>query len=362
MGSLVEKIRRFARGIGFDLVGFTPADSLPQDEQALLAWLSSGYAGEMSYMARDPSRRSNPKQILPEAKTIICLALNYYPGDHPYEGESEPLALPGRACLPDRRARGVGASEHPQFVLAHGPPHINGRISRYAWGTDYHQVIEEKLDLLEAFLRDEVNPSLKIKRYVDYGPILERAYASRAGLGFIGKNTMLITHEWGSWVFLAQLITDLELEYDQKLSNPHRPFSQCGSCTLCIDACPTGAIIAPFTLDARRCISYLTIENKGEIPTPVQAQIGDWVFGCDICQEVCPYNQQAQVTQNSFVRKGAGPWLDIGAILDLTEETFKSRFQHTPLLRPKHRGIQRNAKAVARNSVTVMSESGRTPV
>ncbi len=327
MDSLAEKIRQFALGIGFDLVGFTPADSLPQDEEALRTWLSNGYAGEMGYMARDPSRRSNPKQILPEAKTIICLALNYYSGDHP-------------------------------------PPrdHLNGRISRYAWGKDYHQVIEEKLDRLEAFLRDEVDPSLKIKRYVDYGPILERAYASRAGLGFIGKNTMLITHELGSWVFLAQLITNLELEYDQKLSSNHRPFSQCGSCTLCIDACPTGAIIAPFTLDARRCISYLTIENKGEIPVPLQAQMGNWVFGCDICQEVCPYNQQVPVTKNSALTKGTGPWLDTSAVLSMTEETFKARFQDTPLLRPKHRGMQRNAKVVARNFIAVTAESSRTPV
>ncbi len=355
MDSLAEKIRQFALGIGFDLVGFTPADALPQDEEALRTWLSNGYAGEMGYMARDPSRRSNPKQILPEAKTIICLALNYYPGDHPHEAESEPLALPGRA-------RGVGASEDQRLVSLHGPPHINARISRYAWGKDYHQVIEEKLNLLEAFLRDEVDRPLKIKRYVDYGPILERAYASRAGLGFIGKNTMLITHELGSWVFLAQLITNLELEYDQKLSSNHRPFSQCGSCTLCIDACPTGAIIAPFTLDARRCISYLTIENKGEIPVPLQAQMGNWVFGCDICQEVCPYNQQVPVTKNSALTKGTGPWLDTSAVLSMTEETFKARFQDTPLLRPKHRGMQRNAKVVVKNFVTVTAESSRTPV
>ncbi len=327
MDSLAEKICQFALGIGFDLVGFTPADSLPEDEQALLAWLSAGYAGEMGYMARDPSRRSNPKQILPEAKTIICLALNYYPGDHPLPSD-----------------------------------HLKGRISRYAWGEDYHQVIEEKLDLLEAFLRDEVDPSLKIKRYVDYGPILERAYASRAGLGFIGKNTMLITHEFGSWVFLAQLITDLELEYDQQPSSNHRPFSQCGNCTLCIDACPTGAIIAPFTLDAQRCISYLTIENKSDIPVPLQAQMGNWVFGCDICQEVCPYNQQVPMTKNSSMGKGAGPWLDTSAVLSMTEETFKVCFQDTPLLRPKHRGMQRNAKVVARNFITVTAESSRTPV
>ncbi len=339
MNSLAEKIRQFAQGIGFDLVGFTPADSLPQDEQALRAWLSAGYAGEMGYMARDPSRRSNPKQILPEAKTIICLALNYYPGDHPLTSNQRPLT-----------GNWESATDH-----------LKGKNSRYAWGKDYHHVIEEKLNLLEAFLRDEVDPSLKIKRYVDYGPILERAYASRAGLGFIGKNTMLITHEFGSWVFLAELITNLELEDDQTSSSHNRSFSQCGSCTLCIDACPTGAIIAPFKLDARRCISYLTIENKGEIPISLQAQMENWIFGCDICQEVCPYNQTVPTTKSSDLAKGAGPWLDISVALSITEETFKTRFQDTPLLRSKHRGIQRNAKVVAKNFLTLAEESGRIP-
>ena len=318
-----EDIRKFALGIGFDLVGFTPADPLPQHEQALRAWLSAGYAGEMAYMARDPSRRANPKQILPEAKTIICLALNYYPGDHPQR-----------------------KGEH-------------AKISRYAWGRDYHQIIEEKLDLLEAHLRNESGRPIKIKRYVDYGPVLERAYASRAGLGFIGKNTLLITHEFGSWVFLAELITDLQLDCDNLWSD--RLTSQCGNCTLCIDACPTGAIIAPFSLDARRCISYLTIENKGDIPPHLQAQMGDWVFGCDVCQEVCPYNHQTLRAKNPDRIEGTGPWLNISEAFTMDEETFKIRFQDTPLLRPKYKGIQRNARVAAKNLATATEESGRTP-
>lgn len=325
MAFQTENIRKFALGIGFDLVGFTPADPLPQHEQALRAWLSAGYAGEMAYMARDPSRRANPKQTLPEAKTIICLALNYYPGDHPEK------RLPA------------------------------GRVSRYAWGRDYHQIIEEKLDLLEAYLRDESGRPIKIKRYVDYGPVLERAYASRAGLGFIGKNTLLITHEFGSWVFLAELITDLEMEYDQPALRSDGPLSQCGNCTLCIDACPTGAIIAPFSLDARRCISYLTIENKGDIPPHLQAQMGDWVFGCDVCQEVCPYNHQTLRAKNPDMMQETGPWLNTGDVLTMDEETFKTHFQDTPLLRPKYKGIQRNARVVAKNLATATEESGRIP-
>ena len=319
MTSLTQKIRQFAQEIGFDLVGFTPADSLPDDEQALQGWLLAGYAGEMAYMARDPARRANPKQILPEAKTVICLALNYYPGDY------------------------------PEIKVESEPPHINGRLSRYAWGKDYHLILEQKLDRLAEYLQQEAGHPVKIKRYVDYGPILERAYASRAGLGFIGKNTLLITHEFGSWVFLAELITDLDLAQDLTDTIENRPSSQCGSCTLCIDACPTGALIGPFTLDARKCISYLTIEYKGDISTNLQTQMGDWVFGCDICQEVCPYNQQTPIAKDPESAQGAGPRLNLEEMLSMNEETFKTHYQDTPLLRPKHKGLQRNARIVANN-------------
>jgi len=189
-----------------------------------------------------------------------------------------------------------------------------------------------------------------IRRYVDYGPILERAYASRAGLGFVGKNTLLITQEFGSWVFLAEIITDLELEYDHPTVASHDPsFSECGSCSLCIDACPTMAIVAPFILDARRCISYLTIENKEQIPTDLQSQIGDWVFGCDVCQEVCPYNHQVPIAMNTDNTKGVGPWLDMHEVINMEEKAFKSRFRNTPFLRPKYKGLQRNTETVAKN-------------
>jgi epoxyqueuosine reductase len=312
MISLTQKIRQFAQGIGFDLVGFTPADPLPDDDQALQAWLLEGCAGEMAYMARDPARRANPKQILPEAKTVICLAMNYYPGDHPEQKESA------------------------------------GRISRYAWGMDYHQVIEQKLDQLQGYIQQVVNQPLKMKHYVDHGPILERAFASRAGLGFIGKNTMLITHEYGSWVFLAELIIDLELE--DKTAIQYFPAFHCGSCTLCIDSCPTGAIVAPYKLDARRCISYLTIENKGDIPKELQFSMTDWIFGCDICQEVCPYNHQKPITHQSEFLKGTGPWLNPKEVMAMDEKAFKTQLQGTPLLRPKHRGLQRNAEVVATNN------------
>jgi epoxyqueuosine reductase len=313
MESLTDKIRQFAHHAGFDLIGFVSADRRPGHEEALRSWLAAGYSGEMHYMARDPSRRADPKTILPQAKTVICLGMNYYPGNYP----------------PKNR--------------------LDGKVSRYAWGRDYHLVIEEKLDLLETYLRKEAEEAIQVRRYVDYGPFLERAYAARAGLGFIGKNTMLITQEFGSWVFLAELITDLELVEETVVNEGFQPASECGSCSLCIDACPTGAIVAPFKLDARKCISYLTIENKGEIPRTLQNDMQDWIFGCDICQEVCPYNHQPLVTANSSFSKGAGPWLNTRDILAMDQQTFKACFQQTPLLRPKHSGLQRNARAVEGN-------------
>ena len=181
MTSFSGKIRQFAHSIGFDLIGFTPAVSLPEHQKALESWLQAGYGAEMAYMSRDPARRANPRHSLPGAKTVICLALNYYPGDHPEEDSS------------------------------HVNGGVKGRISRYAWGRDYHHLIEEKLDRLTDYLRGQAGLPIQVKRYVDYGPVLERALAARAGLGFIGKNTLLITQEFGSWVFLAELITDIEI-------------------------------------------------------------------------------------------------------------------------------------------------------
>ncbi len=310
---LTQQIRKSALELGFDLVGFTPAERLGRDEEALRRWLAEGYAGEMAYMARDPGRRADPQQVLPGARTVICLGLNYFPGEFPPKPEGQ------------------------------------GRVSRYAWGKDYHRVIEEKLEALEARIREVVDRPVQIRRYVDYGPILERAYASRAGLGFIGKNTLLISEAFGSWVFLAELITDLELETDAAPGGTVSSAAHCGSCTLCIDACPTGAFTAPYRLDATRCISYLTIENKGEIPEALKDRMGDWAFGCDICQEVCPYNHRAPLTTHAEFGEGAGPWLDLERVLQMDAAAFRRQFEDTPLLRPKHQGLRRNAETAALN-------------
>ena len=226
-------------------------------------------------MARDPQRRARPEMILPSAKTVISLALNYF---HP-EDEKPSLG-------------------------------IHGKIAKYAYGQDYHKIIGKKLKLLSKFILEAAGPGAEVKGYVDTGPVLEKAFAQQAGLGFFGKNTNIITRHYGSWVFLAALITNLELETDE----PHT--GSCGACRICIDACPTDALLGNYEMDARRCISYMTIESKAAIPQEFEASMGDWVFGCDICQDVCPYNFRAKTTKQEefYPAKKAGTWLNMEKI------------------------------------------------
>ncbi|MBI3621444.1 MAG: tRNA epoxyqueuosine(34) reductase QueG [Nitrospirae bacterium] len=305
--SLESEIKHQALRLGFDAVGITSAELPARYGQFLDRWLGRGFHGEMAYMARAPRRRSDPGQVLPGARSVISLALNYYPGDH-------------------------------------GPPpdDHSGRIARYAWGRDYHDLIEHKLTELTDWLRARA-PEAQVKSHVDHGPVLERAVAQEAGVGFIGKNTMLITDDFGSWVFLAELITTLEMEADRPQT------SQCGSCRLCLDACPTGAIVAPYELDATRCISYLTIELKQAIPEPHRAGIGDWLFGCDVCQEVCPYNTPPTKSDQPWCQEGAGPWLDAERTALMQTDADMAPLASTPLTRPKRAGLARNAQVVLDN-------------
>jgi epoxyqueuosine reductase len=314
--SLTQRIIDRARALGFDAAGVAAADDLEQDEHALTRWLSEGRHGGMSYMARDPGRRSRPREVLPGAKSVIVLAMNYAPAD------------------PDRGAAGLAPAM--------------GRVSRYAWGWDYHEIIEKRLTQLEDFIRVSAGPGAECRRYVDHGPVLEKAFARQAGIGFIGKNTLLITEAFGSWVFLSVILTTLELEPGSART------SECGSCRLCLEACPTGALTAPYQLDAKRCISYLTIENKTAIPDELKSRLADWVFGCDICQEVCPYNARPKPTavKEFDPDHGAGPWLDLKKVMALgSDEEFRAAFHGTPLLRPKRAGLQRNAAALMQNTV-----------
>ncbi|HEY4485345.1 MAG TPA: tRNA epoxyqueuosine(34) reductase QueG [Nitrospiria bacterium] len=311
---LTGRILEQARALGFDAVGIAPAARLTQDGEALSRWLSEGRHGGMAYLAREPHRRAEPEAVLPGARSVIVLGLNYFPSD-----TSEPPAA--EPSLP------------------------SGRISRYAWGEDYHAVIEERLARLQIFLREAGGPETESRAYVDHGPVLEKALARLSGIGFIGKNTLLITEEFGSWVFLAVILTTLELE-----AGPPR-LSECGSCRACLDACPTGALTEPYRIDARRCISYLTIENKGNIDETLEPKLNGWAFGCDICQEVCPYNFRPKRTavQAFHPGSGAGPWLDLGRVAALeSDEAFREAFLGTPLLRPKRSGLMRNAKALLR--------------
>ncbi len=311
-GSLTEKVKVFAlQNAGFDLVGISSVNLPKVHEDALVQWIDRGYAGSMDYMARSQKKRARPEEILAGAKSVISLAINYY---HP--DDEKPVGC------------------------------ATGKVAKYAYGTDYHKVIEKKLKLLSQFILKEAGDGAQVKSYVDTGPILEKAFAQMSGLGFFGKNTNVITKNYGSWIFLANLITNLELEYDE----PH--MGSCGSCRICIDACPTDALLGNYQIDARRCISYLTIEAKENPPEDLKAQIGEWVFGCDICQDVCPYNHKPKITRHEelYPKKKAGTWLDLEAIQNIKEEDrFKEVFQESPLKRPKLSGLLRNSRIILEN-------------
>lgn len=309
-----------AKKLGFDLVGFTGAQIDEKHKKALKSWLKNRYEGRMAYMSESEkiAKRFDLEKILPGAKSVIVLAMNYY---------------------------------HEQKPLTAG----FGRIARYAYGRDYHKIISEKLKILEDFIKKigkEYLPATEIltKAYVDTGPILERALAEQSGIGVIGKNSSLITKEFGSWVLLAEIITNIDLTDELGKRSPSKDnFSACGICTRCKKACPTGALIAPGIIDARRCISYLTIEHKGKIPKKLAKATAKTrrIFGCDICQEVCPHNISRQKPTNHkelTEPKIAGDQLELEKILNIkTDDAFLKLFAGSPLMRAKRKGLQRNA-------------------
>jgi len=292
-----------ARELGFDSCRIA-ACSPPTHAEEFGEWLDKGAHGEMTYMARGDEKRRDPNQILPDAKSIIVLALNYF--------HSEP------------EWRLAGAEK----------PGLRGRIARYAWGDDYHDVIEAKLRKIDNFLSEFGGTQ---KCYVDTGPILERDHAASAGIGWHGKSTMLINEKLGTWFFLAEILTTLELPTDA----PAR--ERCGTCERCIKACPTGAITAPHKLDARRCISYLTIELKSSIPIELRALIGDRIFGCDDCLDACPWNRFAKVSRESaFAARKSTTEFSLRDYLALSETEFRNLFRDSPIKRIKRRGFLRN--------------------
>ena len=307
-------IKDKARDLGFDLCGIAPADSFP--ELAFLReWLQRGYAGTMEWMARSADRRADVRQVVPGARSVIVTG-TLYNTDRPY------------------------SSDLPADVA---------RISRYAWGDDYHEVLKRRLDALLDWIRASLAPS-ELERfaacgYVDTGPVQERVYAQYAGLGWIGKNTCLINQHLGSWLFLSAIITDLALDPDVPA------LDHCGRCTLCIDACPTGALVAPYQLDSRRCLSYLTIELKGDIPHGHRDAVGAHAYGCDICQDVCPWNRKAAVSGDGVWQPRPG--LDAPRLLDLwgrSDDDLRALLKGSAMKRAGVRRLRRNLAVAIGNS------------
>ncbi|OQA42210.1 MAG: Epoxyqueuosine reductase [Chloroflexi bacterium ADurb.Bin325] len=334
------EILTYALSLGFDMVATVPV-AAPRYSAEFTAWLRAGYHGEMAYLAERAALRLAPAQLLDDARTMIVLAANYNPGPPP-PGWDDPA---------------------------------RGRIARYAWAPDYHDVIKPRLYALDAFIRQRTGRETLGKACVDTAPLLERDFAEQAGLGFIGRNTCLIAPGLGSWTFLAALLVPEDLERAIAFASDEQPNEQqtrtnpassfrlpasgfqlpafvgCGACTRCLTACPTRAFAGPHSLDARRCISYLTIELRGPIPVELRPLMGNWVFGCDVCQAVCPYNRAAPSAQRlTFVTDLERVAPRLADLLALDDAAFRARFRGTPLMRAKRRGLVRNACVAAGNS------------
>jgi len=284
------------------LIGFAKAETLNEEIERLNTWLGNDYHAGMEYMARNVDKRFDVRKILPSAKSVISLGVNYYT---PFE---------------------------------HSPSKEEGKVSRYAWGEDYHFIMWEETEKLIAELK-KYFPKLEAKAYVDTGPVMDKAWAVRSGLGWLGKNGNVINRSIGSWFFIATIITNLEIE-------PSAPaLDLCGSCSACIDACPTDAIVAERVVDANRCISYLTIENKGEIPEEFKGKFNDWIFGCDICQEVCPWNKKFSVPSSiKEFEPIVAKEIKFAEIFELTNSKFKKRFGKSPIARARAKRLKRNAE------------------
>ena len=312
--ALARAIKQEARALGFDAVGIARVDTTPSLSPMLAArltrWLQRGFQATMAWMERTPEKRADPRLVLPGCRSIIVVGMNYFTGHR--------------------------ADERPG----------HGRIARYAWGKDYHEVLGEKLKRLEARIA-ALAPDATTRSYVDTGPIMEKAWAEQAGLGWIGKHSNLVSAEHGSWLLLGEILTTLDLAPDEPASD------LCGSCTLCIQACPTQAIAEPYVVDANRCISYLTIELRGDaaaVPDELQRRMGNHIFGCDDCLDVCPFNLRAEPTHDPAFQPSAVTLApDLDALASLDDTAFRHTFQESPIKRAKLPGLQRNL-SIARNN------------
>lgn len=315
--TLGAEVRRLARGLGFHKVGVARAEPLEAERARLEEWLCRGHHAGMAWMARDAARRTDPAELLPGARSVVVVALNYYT---PHEHPDDPAA---------------------------------GKISRYAWGDDYHDVLTEKLRELLARVQ-ELAPGARGKVCVDAQPSMDKAWAVRAGLGWIGKHSNLITRDYGSWLFLGELLLDVEVEPDAGREEDH-----CGTCTLCLDSCPTGAIVEPYVVDSGRCISYATIElREPELPAAVAPRLDGWLYGCDVCQDVCPWNRFERPTDEPRFEPRPGavspPLEEIAA---LTHEEYVERFRRSPVKRAKLAGLRRNARALLDNARALLDNA-----
>ncbi|HEY4424177.1 MAG TPA: tRNA epoxyqueuosine(34) reductase QueG [Pyrinomonadaceae bacterium] len=302
--TLAENIKQRALFEGFNKVGIVGAESLEDEGRRLKEWLARGHHGEMRWMARDLHKRIDPREIFPQARSVVVVALNYFT---PHRHQQSPAT---------------------------------GKVSRYAWGDDYHDVVKEKLVSLLAWIKEQ-EPSAEGKVCVDIQPVMDKAWAVRAGLGWLGKHSNVITQEHGSWVFIGELLLNLDLEYDRERVEDH-----CGTCTLCIDACPTAAITEPYVVDSNKCISYATIELR-EPELPEEMDLAGWLYGCDICQDVCPWNRFEQATSEArFEPREGNVDVELDEVLEFTPETYAARYRGSAMKRAKLAGLQRNARSL----------------
>jgi epoxyqueuosine reductase len=294
---------------GFEKVGIVPAAPLDEERNQLKAWLGRGFHGQMAWMAREPEMRTDPRRFFPGSRSVVVVAKNYYtPAKH---------------------------SDDP----------ATGKVSRYAWGDDYHEVVGAKLRSLLSWIKQTM-PSAEGKVCVDIQPMMDKAWAVRAGLGWLGKHTNVITTEYGSWVFIGELLLNLDLEYDNDTSEDH-----CGSCTLCIEACPTAAITEPYVVDSNKCISYATIElREPQIPQEIGEKLEGWLYGCDICQDVCPWNRFEQMTDEPrFQPREGNVNAVLAEVLEMTPESYADRYRQSAMKRAKLSGLKRNAHTLLQN-------------
>jgi epoxyqueuosine reductase len=292
-----------AKQLGFDLVGFAKADLLDDESKKLKQWLDKEYQASMRYMEKNFHKRKNVKEILKSAKSVISLGLNYYSAEN-YSDENN-----------------------------------KGKISRYAWGKDYHLIIWQSLNELETELK-KIDADFESISYVDTGPVMDKAWAVRAGIGWLGKHTNVINSNYGSWFFITNIITNYKFDYSEIITD------HCGTCVACLDACPTNAIVQEYIVDANKCISFQTIENKKEIPPELKGKFDNWIFGCDICQDVCPWNQKFSVITSIKEFHPLTKELSSDEVQKLHNQTFTERFAQSPIKRTKLKGLQRNAKFI----------------